>query len=205
MVSISTATEDSLEEITAIHCICLKDDFITGLGKYFIRNVYYKCPLGSELGFGFVCRDRNKVVGFIIGSYDSAGLHKHYIRHYWHKISLCFLLRMITAPKSIGEVFSGLFIMKGKFPHSDAKAELLSLAVHPSYRGRHIAKQLVAAFKEQLKHSGIDKCFTMTHSPAAYKIYTNAGFKTTHSYKKKNKELRFLVCDIQEDHCENRT
>lgn len=194
---ISSMPEEYINIITDMHLNCFKDDFITSLGKYFLKNVYYRGIFDSGLGFGFICKIDNKVAGFIIGSYDSKRLQKQYIKRYWHKILLCLLLKVISDPMSMVEIMKGFFIMGKKYPDSNVGAELLSLAVHPSCREKGIATNLVNKFKEHLKISRVDRCFTMTHSPIAKKIYEKAGFKKECSFEQNGKELDFLIYDAK--------
>jgi len=189
-------TEKHLDDVTFIHLNSLKEDFITSLGEYFVKNIYYKHILTSGLGFGFVCEIDNKVAGFIVGSCDSKKLHNTRVQKYWPQIGLCLLLKLISNPVILLRVLQVVYYMTAKHSEYEAQAELISLAVHPEFRRKGAANLLVQEFKRHLTVLGVNKCWTKTHSVIAKKIYENAGFLKISSFKLNGRENFLFACDL---------
>lgn len=60
------------------------------------------------------------------------------------------------------------------------EAEIITFAVLPEYRRLGIARRLLAAMKEQLKATGVQRCFLEVSEDnlAAVKLYCNAAFSS---------------------------
>ncbi|KJR40687.1 glycosyltransferase [Candidatus Magnetoovum chiemensis] len=188
--------ETLLQEITSIHLASFNTDFITSLGKEFVRDIYYMPILESRLGFGFVCMLNDKVIGFIVGSYDSEKIQKLRIKKNWLKILLIIVRKIISKPYSIIGILKAFLIVKSKYLKNDAQAELVSLAVLPQFRGQGVAMRLINEFKRHLKEEGMVSCWTKTHSNAAGRVYEKAGFIKQNTFQLHKRENNVFVCNL---------
>lgn len=165
---------DQIPEIARIHAQELKNDFLPSLGTDFLE-VIYAGVIESGEAFGFVEKEKGKVVGFIVGTKNMDSFFKAALKSNILKIMYLLILKVLRKPvliKNILETF--LYTEKDKGP----KSELVVIAVLKKLQGKGIGKKLVKSLESYFKKEHINK----------YKLTVYANKKAVNFYKK----LRYL-------------
>ena len=189
-------TTEDLDEVTDIHMENLVDDFITSLGRDFVKDVYYGSIFQANLGFGLVAKQDARIAGFIVGSYNSKRVQLVRLRKHWKSISQKVFLMSLRNPIWLMEVLGVVVTMQGKQFIPENSAELVSLCVRPAYRGKKLAGALIHSFKEYLKSIGFGVCWTKTHSETAMKVYEASGFRAETVFRINERDNTLFTCQL---------
>ncbi len=167
-----------IDEILPIHLQELAEDFNTRLGTYYLKNIFFKESVISDIGFGYVFLINGKVAGYITGTLDSSRFFNRELI-LKHLLEWMYILtsRVVMRPSMLKEMILGYLEMR-KFKAMPYKAHLTYIAIDAKYQGRKIGRDLVEAFVDHVRRLGMDGCFTGTNKdwPAANKLYQSAGF-----------------------------
>ncbi|MDH4201594.1 MAG: GNAT family N-acetyltransferase [Phycisphaerae bacterium] len=164
-------------QIAQLHIAGIPTGFISSLGKKFVAALY-EAIAESPYGFGLVYEADGRVVGFVAFSTDIKGLYKSIIKK--NVISFGFLLcGKLFSFQTIKKIFETLFYPSRSETQELPKAELLSIAVAETERGKGIAKTLIRQGLEECCSRKIEKVKVLVadfNKPANI-LYQKIGFK----------------------------
>ena len=149
------ASAEHLPEIVNIHCESLPNDFLPGLGKDFLLDVFYPAVYRSKEAQLTVDLDvKGQVNGFIITTRESDKFLTQIIKQDLISFITIGIKSSFKSFKSlqnnIAIVFSGLFS-----PETTKAGEIYIIAVDKNLRGKGVGKRLVAAAENYLLNAGI--------------------------------------------------
>lgn len=150
-----------VEAVAKIHYDSLRADFLPSLGIDFLKK-FYDASLESRFGLTYIYLLENKVVGFVVVSWDSSKLLKDifFKKSFW--VLTCGIKRIICDYKIFKntiELIRDVFLSKNDDP---VKGEIVIIAVDDNFRGRGIGKQLVSQAARCLLERDIKQCRTKT-------------------------------------------
>ena len=157
-----------------LHAEGIDTGFLSSLGRGFLRQIYKALP-ACPVGFGYVCQEAGRVIGFAASAESTGRLYKQALKRRffpmlwalkWHVLSPAKVKRMwqtLRYPAEVGADLPG--------------AELLSIAVDASGRGKGVGKALLAATAEEFKRRGIErfKIAVWAGNEAANAFYSRCG------------------------------
>jgi len=164
-------------QIADLHIDGIHTGFLSSLGPSFLRQIYKALP-GCRSGFGYVWEDPDGTVGGFVACAESTGrLYKQSLLRRGLLMALP-LMRFMFRWSIIKRMWQTL-----RYPADVGDdvpaAELLSIAVDASARGRGVGKQLMAATVSEFRRRGIDrfKVAVWAENEAANAFYRRCGFK----------------------------
>lgn len=157
MITYRDATESDLTIIASLHIACFKGTFIAYWGENLIARYYQKF---LEEGGPFVLAfDDDKLVAFCMGYYDgsnarNAFLQENKLRLALRMLVLCLSFNKLVLKKCWNFVFGAKKKGEPDAKKVKAEADLLSICVLNSYRGKGISVELVKQFEERVVNAG---------------------------------------------------
>lgn len=95
-----------------------------------------------------------KVVGFVAGALNSALYFRNLARRNLFQICFILMVRCLLHPSIIPRVVKTSLYRMSKSQETREGAELISIAVDPSWQGKGIGERLQAAFLAEMKRRG---------------------------------------------------
>lgn len=141
-----------LKQVADVHIQCFKGTFIASFGHNLVTKYYEE--FFNEAPLFVVAEDENKIVGFCMG-YKSGSkarskfIRKNRLRLFFKMLILCLSLNRLAISKCFNMVKPKRKISAGCLKVI-AEADLLSICVLDNYKGRGLAKKLVADFEQLL-------------------------------------------------------
>jgi ribosomal-protein-alanine N-acetyltransferase len=184
-VVIRLGTPDDADAAARLHAALITDGFLSRLGPRFLRHLYRcicrgpDCFLlvavadpGTDAGPG---RGRAPIAGFLAGALDLRALYRRFAFRRGPAAAVTSLLRLIRA---LPQVWETLRHGAGAPGADESGAELLSIAVDPAWRGRHVGALLVDGFFDEISRRGMDNAQVVVgaDNAAAVALYGRAGF-----------------------------
>ena len=169
------------------------DTLLTALGPGFLGELlgsYARLPGGC----GYVGLNGQEVVGFVVGSEDSAQHRRTLLRQRWAPMVLQGLRTLTTSPHLAGRLARYLghqFLSSpatGRRRQKPAgfvpKASLTLVAVAPPHRRRGVGDQLTRAFLGEMSRRRVDrvKLAVSASNQAALALYTEQGWQPAGAY-----------------------
>lgn len=158
-----------------LHVRGISTGFLSSLGRAFLKQTYKALPR-CPAGFGYVWEESGRVLGFIACAESTARLYKQSLLRRGLLMAIP-LLRFVCRPSVIKRLWQTL-----RYPADVGTdvptAELLSIAVDESARGRGVGQALVAAAVEEFRRRGIDrfKVAVWAGNDTANAFYQRYGF-----------------------------
>jgi len=164
-------------DVARLHIQGISTGFISSLGVGFVTALY-EAIAEDENSFGFVAVEDDKVLGFVAFSTNLSKLYKYVALKKSFKFGFILARKMLSV-QNIKKVWANLFYPKKMKQMNLPDAELLSIVVAPTGRGKGIAKQLTEAGFEECKKRGIDKVKVLVaaDNEPANRLYQKSGFK----------------------------
>lgn len=159
--------------IAALHAGSITSGFLSSLGRPFL-GLLYRSLIESERGRVIVAVDEGRVIGFVAGTSDTGAFYREFLRRRflaggWRLVPALF---RPAAWRQVWETF--------RYGGHDtrARAELLSMAVAPSARGRGVGRALVDTLLEEAQSASVRGMTVVVgaDNAAAIKLYESAGF-----------------------------
>lgn len=174
---IKPLSKQHAQQIALLHIRGIPTGFISSLGEKFVTSLYESIA-DSPYGFGCVEEDDDgKVVGFVAFSKDLGKLYKTICMKNGTQFILLLAGKLISL-KRIKKIFETLFYPNRVERPNLPKAELLSIAVNESQRGKGIAQALIEQGLNQCSRMGIHQVKVMVadFNAPANRLYQKTGF-----------------------------
>ncbi|MBF0571553.1 MAG: GNAT family N-acetyltransferase [Candidatus Omnitrophica bacterium] len=147
----------------------------------------------------FVAVNRDRVVGYVIGTKDANRMEKVFFKQILLKfIKKAFCKHLFIKVKTWRLFFYiSMSALKGEFnaPHFSAQyPAMLHINVDKDYRGCQIGKSLIGHYMNYLKEQGISGVYFGTISNEAKAFFSKLGFKLL--YESKRSYLRYQTGKI---------
>ena len=168
------ATAAEADVAAFLHVSRLPESFLAFLGPAFLRRLYRRIAT-TPGAFLLMAHADGSPVGFVAGSTDLSGLYRS------------FVLRdgLPAALHSLGPLVRGWRRGLETLRHGSSGqsgvgqgAELLAIALDPSWQGRGVGTTLVTAFLDELGDRAVEDAYVVVaaDNAAAIRLYRNAGF-----------------------------
>jgi len=197
--TIRPLTRDHLDQVLAIHLARFPDDFITWLGRGWLRRVFYPAYLDLPGGFGFVAVAENTVRGYIVGSEDSRAFYARMLRRRPFRLAWSLLGATLRRPRFMGRLAAVRRTVRAE-PGPPVPADLSYVALKPGSERRGMGAALVAALAGHLRERGHSGCWVKgwADNPQTDGFYQAAGFRPVQDYYSDGRQWRQYVLDLTE-------
>ena len=166
--------------IAQIHKEALAGDFLPSLGINFLE-VFYEGVLKRPGIYAFGWKEKDGVVGFVLGAKDSGRFFKDAIKSQFFRLFLLASLQIIRRPIIVKKIIETFL-----YPNKDVgpKAELVVIAVSKKHQGSGIGKKLVTALEGAFKNTKIKEYKLTVHADKkAVGFYEHLGYFRISSFK----------------------
>lgn len=180
---VKAASPQDARQIVDIHMRAFKGFFLTSLGSPVLR-LYYRELLKWRDGCGVVYVEYGRIRGFAVGVIDLSTFYRHLLGTRGWEFGIYALPRIWRVPGLLSRVFRGMNGPRQANRQARA-ATLTSIAVEPGLQGRHVGRQLVCAFLEEMRHRGVEEVNLTTDrhdNTPVNKFYENLGFLLRNVY-----------------------
>lgn len=168
-----TTGEDGYRRVAQLHAENIDQGFLSTLGPRFL-SLLYRAIDESPDSVLIVTREGVQVVGFVAGTLDMGQVYRRLLRH-WLSLGLS-LAPSLLIPTRLWRIIEILQHTRGEGGHTQGMtlpaAELLSIAVDPSFRGRGHAERLYAELSAYFAERGL----------AEFKIVVGAALAPAHRF-----------------------
>jgi len=185
-VVIRLGTAADADAAARLHAGLITEGFLAHLGPRFLGHLY-RCIAAGPDSFLLVAAvgvaetaaraaaPTDPVVGFVAGSLDLRALYRRFALRHGPAAAVTSLPRLLAA---LPRVWETLRHGAGAQEPGAGDAELLSIAVDPAWRGRHVGALLVEGFLDELAGRGVDTSQVVVgaDNAAAVALYGRAGF-----------------------------
>ena len=169
------AVVDDATSIATLHMDRLPQAFLPTLGFRALRRLY-RHLVRSDHAFVLVADDDDGVVGYVAVAEDTRRVYREFLRHDGVIAAFVAAPAALRAPRRVWETVR----YGGRANHEGLPAaEILAIAVSERARGEGVARRLVDAALEELRHRQIDtaRVVTATQNTRARRVYERAGFR----------------------------
>jgi len=183
-VVVRLGTEADAAAAAALHAGSISEGFLAALGPAFLSRLYRRVTHSPD-AFLLVADGGGTTAGFIAGALDLRALYRRFLIHDGVAATLTSLPTLLRSWRHAWETLRhGTGGADG--PATDkANAELLSIAVDPAWRGRHIGTQLVDGFLTELDRRGVKQAQVVVgaDNAPAIALYRDRGFETDSTFE----------------------
>ncbi|MBN2512700.1 MAG: GNAT family N-acetyltransferase [Sedimentisphaerales bacterium] len=165
------------ELVAQLHQEGIPTGFLSSLGTTFLTELYRSISQSSQ-GFGFVVCQKGRVVGFVAFTTNLRQLYRTVLRGHGIKLIRLLLPRLFSI-ETIKKIFQNIFYPGKTKKLNLPDAELLSIAVSSSCRGKGLAGQLISCGFDECRRRGIHqvKVLVAEANQTANRLYQKNGFK----------------------------
>jgi ribosomal protein S18 acetylase RimI-like enzyme len=168
---------EDASEVAELHIRGIETGFISSLGMDFVK-VLYECIAQSKTSFGFIARENEKTLGFVVFTEDINKLYRSVIFSEGLRFVLLLAGKMLSLQR-LKRALETLFY-PGRIREMDLpRAELLSIVVAEEYRGKGIGLALVERGFKECTRRKIEKVKVLVgaQKETANKLYLKCSFK----------------------------
>lgn len=185
-VTIREIKPDDLKRIVDLHMVVLGDEFITRLGKGFMRT-YYQAFAQSSHAKALMAEIDGRPVGALLGTLVPSSHYEWMIKHAGLKLCLHMVCHSILNPATGYDVLRTRFLRYAMgvlryvrrtlskwtirttrdlpTPVTNRVADITHLFVDPHVRGERIGSALVHAYESQARLHGVSRVDLVTLPP----------------------------------------
>jgi GNAT superfamily N-acetyltransferase len=173
--------------VAQLHAQGITTGFLPTLGERFLATLYTAiahCPHSTVI---VAHNDDGQPSGFVAGTIDTKAMYQWIVRRYWLVLGLAALPKMVRV-SAIKKALETLRYGKKKRAvketrdaKDDKQAELLSIAVGESGRGKGVGRELVGKLERWLAA----KAALESGQSLAYKVVTAADDPVSNAFYKK--------------------
>jgi ribosomal protein S18 acetylase RimI-like enzyme len=172
-------------EVARLHACSIDQGFLPKLGEGFLVELY-RCIDEDDGTFLEVVEDGGHVVGFVAGTLGTKSLRGVLARHPF-RIALRLLPSLLSPSRVAGALSAARYAGSAAgLPPGVPQAELLSIAVHESVRGKGHAESLFRALERRMQQSGIDR----------FRIIAGEALKPAHRFYRRMGAEEVAVVEI---------
>jgi len=174
----SGLTQSDFIEVARLHCHGLPQGFLSTLGEKFL-SAFYQLIAESELGVVILAIAEGRVVGFVSG----ATCPRSITQTLWKErgLMVALLWNVIFSPKKIGRLIeSRRYALRDHPGLRECPAELLSLVVEESFRGKGVGRELFRRLRAWMRDKGVDR----------FKIMVGSALVGAQSFYEKNGAIK---------------
>lgn len=173
-------------QIVKIHLKSFTNFFLTTLGYSFLKTYYNSCVKSKEsISLCAINQDDNKMIGFAVGCFNSAGFNKRLILSNLLEFSHQAIMLLFSKPLALIRLYKNL--AKNNIKHDKGNyAELLSIGVLPDKNGFGIGQGLLVEFENQVRENGINTITLTTDSDSndsVLRFYKKSGYTVYYDFE----------------------
>ena len=182
------------QDIATIHASELSPGILAELGPSFL-TLFYRHIAADRDSDLFVAVEHDQVLGFVAGTVDTAQFYRRLGLRHLLSVGL-YLAPYIVRPSVIRKIQVRLQNLGSKSMTNLPQAELLSIALQPSSKGKGVGHKLVAALQENFHRRGIRrfKVSTAEARDAAQRLYVDLDCRLVASVPQGNLTAFIYVC-----------
>jgi ribosomal protein S18 acetylase RimI-like enzyme len=165
-----------VSSVTEIHLLSQEGTFLTSLGRNFLTALYSQISQ-SKYSFSYIARHNDEVVGFIVGASHTGALFKDVISKRPLQLGWLVFKQALHRPVILWQALKTLSY-PNQMPAHTPTAELLALAVTPTWRNRQIGSELLRRLIQDLTAAGIGEMVVTVdgQNDGAQRFYQRHGF-----------------------------
>ncbi len=182
--------------VARIHQLSQEGTFLTSLGHAFLTLLYKEMSLSRQC-LAFVALLDDEVIGFITGTLSTGEMFKEIALKRPFQLTWLVFKRALTRPSVLWQA-AQTFAYPGQANHTLPEAELLSLAVDPRWRNRHIGGRLIVHLHQMVQRAGVSQ-ITVTVDAAnegALRFYRRYKYRHAVTTTLYGRPMEHLVLDM---------
>jgi ribosomal protein S18 acetylase RimI-like enzyme len=181
-VLIGPVSRKHVVEVAQLHCTTLKG-LLSVLGLR-AAIAYYTGAVESASTVGFVCSDGDRIRGYVVGSVHPAKLKREVLRHNALGTLTGLFVGILRRPSALNWLLKS-FRGPDEGSYDDQAPELTYLAVAANCRSSGVGTQLVEAFTQAMRETGVDayELSVDEDNEPAIRFYERAGFRRVAYYR----------------------
>lgn len=189
-------TDGEVRQAVRIQIRELNQGFLSSLGEDPLALIFHHAGT-SEYGVLVLAVDSRdgSVVGYVLGSTDTARFYQDFLRHHTFAAVRSFLPRLLSWRRMLKAFETLLYpTRRHRQGPSLGTAELLDLAVDDGHQGTGVAQALFAAFVEECRLGAVDQ-FTIPTAASlerAHRFYERMGATRVTSVEVHDGELSYV-------------
>jgi ribosomal protein S18 acetylase RimI-like enzyme len=167
------ADQRDVKTIARLHAQYIDTGFLRTLGTRFLEHLY-SAMIGYPGSRVIVVDDPYGPIGFVAGVPDISSFYHHFVAKRGFRAGIASL-RALIRPSAWRRIWE---TARYDTSHEETGAELLSMAVSPTYRGRNLGQDLTSRLLSDLDGDGVKrvKVVVGARNDRARAVYGSAGF-----------------------------
>ncbi len=195
-VVVRLGSEADAEAAAHLHAGSITEGFLSALGPRFLARLYRRVVRSPD-AFLLVAEGGGGTAGFLAGAVDLRALYRRFLLHDGPAAVLGSLPTLLASWRHAWETLRhGSGPARAETATGGPAAELLSVAVDPAWRGRHVGAQLVDGFLAELERRGVGRSQVVVgaDNAAAIALYRAKGFAPDHSFELHRGTVSLVMC-----------
>lgn len=170
-----------LKEVAAIHKAVMP-----GMLKLFdLRTIekFYLLAIRNPMNFGYGCREEDRLIGFVMGTFDAGGFYKSAFSK-----APCFFafkaLAMLVRKPRLADTFVRNFFKRPKAAMEGSPIQGMYIAVTPEARKKGVGLDLDTRLREHMKSRGVREFDIVVEdaNERALSLYLKIGYVLKKTY-----------------------